>query len=98
MTYTHEPQLLADFDLYLRGCRVSVSTRENYAGAVRQFASSVGPRPAESVTLREFVGFLRRLEQQGKSPATVAARRAALGAFVAFIIGRDFTRPDRRAA
>lgn len=98
MTYTDEPQLLADFDLYLRGCRVSASTRDNYAGAVRQFASSVGARRPESVTLREFSTFLRGLEANGKAPATVAARRAALGAFVAFLIGREFKRPDRRAA
>ncbi len=98
MTYTDDPQLLADFDLYLRGCRVSFSTRDNYAGAVRQFASSVRPSPTESVTLRQFSSFLRELEARGKSPATVAARRAALGAFVAFLIGREFRRPDRRAA
>jgi len=83
-----DSKLLADFDLYLRRRAASASTRENYADAVRMFGRSSAACPLDLVTVREVSGWLAELEAAGRSRSTWLSRRAALGAFLAFLVSR----------
>jgi site-specific recombinase XerC len=87
MTLDDSP-LLADFDLYLRRRAASDSTCENYADAVQMFARSSARCPLDLVTVREVRAWLSELSDSGRSRSTLLARRAALGAFLAFLVSR----------
>lgn len=85
------PGLIDEFLAYLSAERgLALNTLESYGRDLKQFIAFLDradpPAALEAATTAAVIGYLRQLQDEGKAPATVARRLAAIKAFYQFLV------------